>query len=586
LAVDGRPAWSVDLGGRAEAPGVLDGDGVFIATKTKTLFRLDASTGVVRWKVALPGTVLHPPTFFGEMPRVVLCGTWEGELVAYDAATGRLRWSVPLGAKLAGAPLAAPGLVAAVTADGTVHGYDPAGRSSWTTPGVADGPATLLWQETAGTAPRLLSASRMLVRLDASTGQRADEYPKGALEELRRRFADAMLEGVKRYSEGEKHAIQEREAFEIAGPPFAPARLFGLQLAFGTEEGWAYVFDAVRLRPTARFRAGEPASGLAPPVAERALASAGEDLYALDLRTGHTAWKRTVGARAVTIAGDHTLGVLAGGRVHAIEAVDGALEWSLRGSFRSLAAPAAGAEPAATTAAPWLVDDGEGNLRALQAPGRLAGEPLPIGGELLAALPVSARAWLAATREGTLFGVEWVDAQATDPAGAPGRLARTTEKAWGEPLSEIRVAGGRALVRSASGTLASLDLVSLEESWRITLPKEDRLQALPDQGALLVLGAAGARVYDWGSGAVKAQHELSGAPLAAALRDGSLDWLDRSGAVHRAHLADGRTETARLELPLAEALPVSEGFLVTTSAGEVGFVEVTAAAAPAAAREE
>ena len=52
-----------------KAPAVLDGDAVFVATKTRTLFRLDAATGVVRWKLTLPGTVLHPPTFFGEAPR-------------------------------------------------------------------------------------------------------------------------------------------------------------------------------------------------------------------------------------------------------------------------------------------------------------------------------------------------------------------------------------------------------------------------------------------------------------------------------------------------------------------------------------
>ena len=147
--------------------------------------------------------------------------------LAFDVLTGRLAWSTPLEAKLAAAPLVAPGLVAVVTADGAVRAYDLSGHALWAAPGAADGPATLFWQESAGTAARLLSVSRVLVGLSPSTGERSVDYPRGALDELQRRFADAMLEGVKTYSGAEKQAIQEQEAFEIAGPLFGPARVFG-----------------------------------------------------------------------------------------------------------------------------------------------------------------------------------------------------------------------------------------------------------------------------------------------------------------------------------------------------------------------
>jgi outer membrane protein assembly factor BamB len=577
-ATDGAPVWSVDLGGRAEAPGVAAGRDVFVATKTRTLLRIDAATGALRWKASLPGTAQHPPVLLAEdpSPRFVVCGTWEGELLAYDAASGRLRWSAPLGARLASAPLAVPGIVAVVTADGTAHGYDPAGRLSWTTPGVASGPATLLAQELAGRAPRLVSVSRSLTALDTATGRLVEAYPQGALDDLRRRFADAMLEGVKTYAEAEKATLQEQEAFEIAGPSFGPARLFGPHLAFGSEEGWAYVFDAARLRPTARYHAGEPATGVSAALAGRALAAAGEDLFALDLQTGKTVWKRTVGSRPVTISADETLGVLAGGRVHAIAAADGSLEWSLRGRFRSFAPPPATADAREEDKAPWLVDDGEGNLRALLPPGRFVGDPLAAGGELLAVAPVAPRAWLAAIREGTLFGVAWEDLPATEPGAPTGRLVRTTEKEWPEPLAEINVASGRVLVRSASGALASLDASSLEEGFRLSLSKEDRIQVLANENALLVLGATALRIYDWVSGAMTSEIETADGVLAAILREGSLEWLDRTGGVHRAGLADGRTATARLELPLVQATPAGEGFLVTTSAGEVGFVQLAA----------
>jgi len=262
----GSAQWSIDIGGRAEAPAAADGGSVYVATKARTLLRIDTKTGLVRWRATLPGVALHRPAFVrepapgsaSERTRCVLVGTWDGQLVAFDVLTGRRAWSAALPARLASAPLVAPGLVAVVTADGAVRAYDLTGHALWTTPGAADGPATLIWQESVGTAPRLLSVSRLLVGLSPSTGERSADYPRGALADLQRRFADAMLEGEKTYSGAEKQAIQEQEAFEISGPLFGPARLFAdasaspSQLAFGSEEGWAYAFDAGTLRPLAR----------------------------------------------------------------------------------------------------------------------------------------------------------------------------------------------------------------------------------------------------------------------------------------------------------------------------------------------
>jgi outer membrane protein assembly factor BamB len=590
-AEDGRPAWSVDIGGRAEAPPVSDGRAVFVATKAKALVRIETATGVVRWKVALGGVAFHAPSLLGEQPRLVLCGTWDGQLAAYQALTGRLSWSAPLGAKLAGATLVAPGLVAVVTVDGAVRGYDLTGHVLWTAPGAAFGPATLFWQESAGTAPRLLSVSRVLVGLDPSTGERLADYPRGAVDELQRRFADAMLEGVKTYSEAEKQAIQEQEAFEIAGPLFGPARVFvdpsGAsfpQLAFGSEEGWAYLFDATALRPLARYHAGPPSHGAPRLAGGRVVATAGEDVYALDAQTGAIAWRRTVGGEPEAIVGDATLGARAGGRVHAIAAADGSLGWSLKGDFRFLAPAADEPEPSGT---PWLADDGAGNLRALAAPGRFVGDPLPVKGELLAVLATGARSWLAATRDGKLLGVAWEDASAAGATtGEPvRRLVTSWEKAWSEPLVEVQVAAGRALVRSVTGTLVSVDLATQQESWRLTLSKDDRVLARPQSGAVLILGAEALRVHDAATGELKHQQTLSLPALAADVRGelppavglpfggGLLRWLDRLGRAHQARLGSGRAATTDLGVTLAEAAPVEGGFLVTTAAGEVGFVE-------------
>jgi outer membrane protein assembly factor BamB len=579
-ATDGQSLWTADIGGRADAPAVVEGRDVFVATKTKTLFRIDAATGGVRWKVGLPGLVLHPPVLLGEKPRLALCGTWDGQLLAYDALTGQVRWSVALPAKLAGAPIAGPGLVAAVTAEGTVHSYDLAGRPRWVQSGASEGAATLLLQSPGGAAPSLLAVSKVLVALDLATGERIADYPRAAVEELKRRFADAMLEGVKTYSEGEKHALLEREAFDVSGAPFGPARLFGAQVAFGSEDGWGYLFDASSLRPLARYRAGQPCSGGPVLAGGRVMAVAGEEIFGLDPSTGRVLWKKVLGAEAGRITGESTLGIVAGGRVNALDPADGVLQWSLRGQFRSVAPPSPAA-PGESSTAPWLADDGEGNLRALWPSGRLGGEPLPAGGDLLPVQATSARSWVAATREGRVFSVTWE----ADSASGGGRLVEAWQKAFDERLAEVRFAGGRLVVRSEPGTLVGFD-ESGQEIWKLHLASDDRFELVPQAGSLVILGATELRVHDWVSGEPRFQWKVGSPAVGADIRGRSLSWLDRAGGAHEVDMQDGRLlDTTDLGGPLAAVAPTREGFLVTTAAGEAGFVEAAGEATAAAGRD-
>jgi outer membrane protein assembly factor BamB len=579
-ATDGQSLWTADIAGRADAPAVVEGRDVFVATKAKTLFRIDAATGGIRWKVGLPGLVLHPPVLLGEKPRLVLCGTWDGQLLAYDALTGQVRWSVALPAKLAGAPVAGPGLVAAITAEGTVHSYDLAGRPRWVQPGSSEGAATLLLQSPGGSAPRLLVVSKVLVALDLATGERVADYPKAAVEQLRRRFADAMLEGVKTYSEGEKQALLEREAFDVSGAPFGPGHLVGSRVAFGTEDGWAYLFDASSLRPLARYRAGQPCSGGPVLAGGRVLAVAGEEIFGLDPSTGRVLWKKILGADAGRITGESTLGIVAGGRVNALDPKDGVLQWSLRGRFRSVAPPAPTA-PGESSTGPWLADDGEGNLRAIWPSGRLGGEALPAGGDLLPVEATSARSWVAATREGKVSSVTWEE----EPGTSGGRLVEAWQRTFDERLSEVRFAGGRLVVRSEAGSLVGFD-ESHQEIWRLRLSSEDRFELVPQAASLLVLGVAELRVHDWVSGEPRFQWKVGSPAVGANIRGRALLWLDRSGAAHAVDMQDGRLlDTTDLGGPLAAAAPTGDGFLVITAAGEAGLVEAAGEPVAAAGRE-
>jgi hypothetical protein len=153
------------------------------------------------------------------------------------------------------------------------------------------------------------------------------------------------------------------------------------------------------------------------------------------------------------------------------------------------------------------------------------------------------------------------------------RLTRDWEVALGERLTDLLVAGGKLVLRSEAGALVCLDLASRQESWRRPLDGADRLQAAPELGALLVLGARTLSVLDLATGEQRSAQPLPVAAAGAELRGRSLVWLDRSGKAYRADVAGPAVPSGDIGVPLAAAAAVADGFLVTTAAGEIGFVE-------------
>ena len=550
-AADGRTLWSADVGGRAEAPPLREGDAVFVATKTKALVRLDAATGAVRWKVALTGAAVFPLSILDDRSRALLSSTWDGRLTAHELATGRPRWTVTLSARLAGPPTVWTGLVGVVTADGSAHLYDAAGQLRWSQPGAAEGPATLLPLPPTAGAARVLVVSRMLAGLDIEKGSRVDDYPKGAVDELKRRFSDAMLEGEKTFSEGEKRALLERHAFDIAGPLFGPARLFGPYLVFGTEEGWAYFFDAATARPMARYHAGQPGSRLATLPSGEAIATAGEEIFALAPASGQIVWRRGAGAEITQVESEASVGVLAAGRLHTLDPRDGVPRWSLRGAFRSM-----------SSAGVTLLNE-DGRLRVVSEDGRPLGDVLPLAADLLPPRRLSQGSWVAAGREGTLFGLLW-----QEPA-----LTMIWDKRVGERLTDLWLAAGRIVVRTESGALVAFD-ETREEVWRVRLAADDRVFPSASGETFVVCGAAEMRVHGASSGEIQRQWKVASPAVGVDVNGTSLAWLDRAGGAFAADsAAEAVDHTGEIGVPLSAAVPTSGGFFLTTAAGDVGFVE-------------
>jgi len=141
------------------------------------------------------------------------------------------------------------------------------------------------------------------------------------------------------------------------------------------------------------------------------------------------------------------------------------------------------------------------------------------------------------------------------------------------------------VVRSEPGTLVGFD-ESGQEIWKLRLASDDRFELVPQAASLVILGATELRVHDWVSGEPRFQWKVGSPAVGADIRGRSLSWLDRAGGAHEVDMLDGRLlDTTDLGGPLAAVAPTPGGFLVTTAAGEAGFVEAAGEATAAAGRE-
>jgi len=276
-------------------------------------------------------------------------------------------------------------------------------------------------------------------------------------------------------------------------------------------------------------------------------------------------WRRNVGAAPERIVGDATLGVVAGGRLNAIDGGSGALSWRAQESCdvvtTTLAPPSESERPR------WIIGDAAGSLRAMTAAGTPLGEPLRIGERLLAVTQLASDAWLATTRSGRVLRVAW-------ESGPPGRLAMAWETRLSEPPLQVEAADAFLLARSAQSVVA-LDLTTQREAWRLAAAPTDRMQMASDRQSALLLGEKEVRAVSIASGETLISRAAIASPLVADWRDGWLVWLDRLGHAYRSSVSDVPVMPALdMAFPLAQAELTASGFIITSEIGEVGFVEV------------
>ncbi len=554
---DGGELWSTKIDGRAEGPAVREDGSLFVATKAGALFQLDASSGKAKWKAALPGPALQPPVLSGRDPRLVACGTWNGHLSAFDAKTGKALWSFELGSRLAGAPVAGESFVAAATEDGAVSVYELDGELRFRSEQAASGATDLVVQSNSDGATRLIVVSKILKALDPRTGATLADYPEGAAREITRRFLDSMLEGERVYSESEKAAILARETFPVQGRLFGEARLFGDRLIFATEEGFIYSFDASSLRPLSRYRAGQRVSAR-PLLSEGTLVvAASDEIFGLDPDSGRTLWSRDVGTVRQLVPGA-SLAVVGEDRFDVLDPMSGARRWSATGDFEAVLAMA----PTAVENEPWWVTVARsGSIRAFDEAGNALEGSLELGREIAAAAATGARSFAVATRDGWVSAFDW------DTALRPGWEATLLGPIQGLGYSNER------LILPADERIVGLASRDGSPSWDLSL--EDGETFHIESGAIFLLGSGTLRVFDVATGELRLKHSVPSPAVGAALHRGALFWLDASGWAHRAASGnEGEDESIDLDVLLSQAIFVSDRFLVTTEAGEVGLVEL------------
>lgn len=553
---DGRVLWKTELGTKAEAPALVDGNNVYIATKGRTLVALDGARGLLRWKADLPGPALHSPALSVGTPRLVYCGTWDGTLLAFEPMSGRTRWTTKLPARLSGAPEGVPGGVAVATEDGAVRAFAEAtGAPLWEASGAVEGAVALVRQGT-----RVVAVSRRLVALEAETGARAAEYPEGAREDLRKRFALAMIEGEKTYTEAEKRALEETEAFAIEGPLFGAARVSPAGIAFGTEDGWVYLFDAATLRARWRYHAA-PASSASPAASgTRVLTAAGHELMAIDAATGALVWRRDIGTEIESVlpAGDD-VAVVASGRLTFLRVADGSVSARPGGKLKAAAGSTGGA---------WLTDDGRQARLLVRSSDWNEVDSLDAGGETLP--PVAyGDGWVIATKAGALAGV----AADTAAGGAGPRLVRRWTANAGEALAGVRAAGTCLVLQTQAGPLVGFEPATGQARWR--RPLAPAAEWSIGGGDLLVYESGELTALDPCTGTRHVSQRMASAPIISVRRGTELVWLDARGRLHRVAALPG-AQPAEWDIGLSpsRAALADGGFVVKTSTGETGFLEI------------
>ena len=117
-----RVLWSANIGA-AEAyvfSPALSGDGVYVASRSGTVARLDAASGQAKWRISV-GKQLSGGV--GSDGTLVVVASGDGEVMALDAQTGTVRWRARVSSEVLAAPKLSEGVVLVRSADSKIFAF-------------------------------------------------------------------------------------------------------------------------------------------------------------------------------------------------------------------------------------------------------------------------------------------------------------------------------------------------------------------------------------------------------------------------------------------------------------------------------
>lgn len=283
--------WSVDTEPIIDSSPVVVDRVVYVVDGGDGLRALDLYTGATKW-VAADEPHVGSPAIAGD---IVIAGSADGSLLAYDRRDGALRWRSTASLRANSSPLVMDGLIIAVGDDAAVHAFHVTdGKPAWTVP-MGRG----LDRSIAGADGRIFVGSAgEFVALDASTGDRLWAHKSEAVA-----FSTP--------------AVRDGVVYANAGIGESTV-LFALDARSGAEL-W-------------RFEPPDGVGTSTPSVDATAVyVASSQRVYRLDRTDGSIAW--VVGVPRVTraaigLAGD-TIYLFSNPDLHALDAQTGAERWRL-----------------------------------------------------------------------------------------------------------------------------------------------------------------------------------------------------------------------------------------------------------------
>jgi len=220
-----------------------------------TLVALDAASGRVRWRVALPPTESSPLVWHG----LVYVGDWSGHVSAFDARTGARRWSIVTQGPVKGSVAVADGRAYVGAYDGRLYALDArTGRVLW----------------------RTSSRSRL--------GRRGAFYSTPAIA-YGRVYLGSTDGSV--YSFGAVSG-KLRWSHRTGGYVYGSPAVWRRRILVGSYDGRFYALDAATGRVRWSFAGGAPISGSASVLGRIVyLSTLGERTFGLDAAIGRELWR-------------------------------------------------------------------------------------------------------------------------------------------------------------------------------------------------------------------------------------------------------------------------------------------------------